>query len=76
VVATDVGGMQEQMVDGVTGSLVPPGDPEALAEALVAIARDPDARAQMGAAGRARVRQRFDIARMAADYRRVCLGIT
>jgi glycosyltransferase involved in cell wall biosynthesis len=74
VIATDVGGMSEQVVNGTTGALVPPGDPAALAEAFVALAHDAQGRARMGAAGLRRVRERFDVARMAADYRRVCLG--
>lgn len=71
VVATDVGGMAEQVVDGVTGRLVPPRDDAALADAIVALAADPERRAACGAAGRARVRARFATARMAIDYRRL-----
>jgi glycosyltransferase involved in cell wall biosynthesis len=76
VVATDVGGMAEQIDDGVTGRLVPPGDANALAEALIELAADPNARAQWGAAGRARVEASFDQLRMVADYRRLCLPST
>ncbi|AGP40067.1 glycosyltransferase [Sorangium cellulosum] len=74
VVATAVGGMAEQVVDGVTGRLVPPGDAEALAGALVELADDPARRARMGAAGWERARERFSLERMVADYARVCLG--
>ncbi|WP_437314914.1 glycosyltransferase [Sorangium sp. So ce385] len=74
VVATAVGGMAEQVVDGVTGRLVPPGDAEALAGALVELAEDPARRARMGAAGWERARERFSLERMVADYARVCLG--
>ncbi|WP_437480227.1 glycosyltransferase [Sorangium sp. So ce1014] len=74
VVATAVGGMSEQVDDGVTGRLVPPGDAEALAGALVELAEDPARRARMGAAGWERARERFSLERMVADYVRVCLG--
>jgi L-malate glycosyltransferase len=60
VVATRVGGTAETVVDGVTGLLVPVDDPAALAEALVALADDPERRRRMGEAGRAMV---------VADYR-------
>ena len=42
VVATRVGGLPEYVEDGVTGLLVPPRNPQALAEALVRLLRDPD----------------------------------
>jgi glycosyltransferase involved in cell wall biosynthesis len=74
VVATDVGGASEQVVDGVTGRLVPRRDEEALAAAIVEVASDAVLRRRMGEAGRARVEARFSLARMVADYRRVCLG--
>ena len=73
VVATDVGGMAEQIVEGVTGHVVPAGDPGALADALVRLAHDAAARARLGAAGRERIRTDFSLDRMVAAYRRVCL---
>ncbi|WP_437903957.1 glycosyltransferase [Sorangium sp. So ce327] len=74
VVATAVGGMSEQVDDGVTGRLVPPGDAEALAAALVELGADPARRARMGTAGWERARERFSLERMVADYVGVCLG--
>ena len=59
VVATKHGGSLETVADGETGTLVPPGDADALARAIGALARDPEARAMMGRAGRARARARF-----------------
>ena len=59
VVASDLGGLPEIVRDGETGVLVPPGDPGALARALVALADDPERRAALGAAAAADVRSRF-----------------
>src|SRR3990172_4310784 len=42
VVTTSVGGNPEAVVDGLTGILVPPGDAESLAQALVGVLKDPD----------------------------------
>ena len=64
VVATRAGGIPEVVDDGETGLLVAPHDEAALADALVALVRDPDRRAAMGAAGRARVVDRFSVDRM------------
>jgi glycosyltransferase involved in cell wall biosynthesis len=52
-VATSVGGVPDVVEDGVTGFLVPPGDPPRLAAALVRLAGDPVGRARMGIAARA-----------------------
>jgi glycosyltransferase involved in cell wall biosynthesis len=73
VVATDVGGMAEQIVEGVTGHVVPAGDTDALADALVRLGHDAAARARLGKAGRERIRTDFSLDRMVAAYRRVCL---
>jgi glycosyltransferase involved in cell wall biosynthesis len=59
IVATSVGGVPEAVQDGVSGRLVPAGDADALASALSEVLSDPGARARMGAAGAAMVRQRF-----------------
>ena len=55
VVATDVGGVSDAVVDGVSGLLVPPEDPAALAGAVLATLADPAAAARRVAAGRAAV---------------------
>ena len=61
VVATRVGGVPEIVRDGIDGLLVPPGDPTALADALVRLLHDEELRARMGAAGLERQRAEFDI---------------
>ena len=72
VVATEAGAIGEVVVDGVTGRLVPPEDPAALAEALAELIRDPALRQAMGQAGRRRILERFafeaGIARIAARF--------
>ena len=68
VVATDVGGASEQVLDGVTGLLVPARDVSALARAMVAIAADPARRVAMGIAAREHIRRHFTVERMTADY--------
>ena len=73
ILATDVGGMAEQVIDGVNGRLVARDDAHALASALVEAAGDEDRRARWGEAGRSRVAQRFALERMVEQYRRVCL---
>jgi glycosyltransferase involved in cell wall biosynthesis len=75
VVVTDVGGMGEAVTDGVEGRVVPPRDPRALADAMIALAADPERRAEMGRRGRQRVVRDFDSSAAAeelqAHYRRL-----
>jgi glycosyltransferase involved in cell wall biosynthesis len=66
VVATPVGGTPEVVVDGATGLLVPPRDPERLAEALRRLVDDRELRGRLGDAGRRRVVERFGVERMNA----------
>jgi phosphatidylinositol alpha-mannosyltransferase len=52
VVASDIGGYRSVVEHGIDGLLVPPRDPQRLAEALISLAQDPDRRGRMGVAGR------------------------
>ena len=61
VVATTVGGVPELVLEGETGLLVPPGDPQALAGAIERLLDDSTLRGRLGAAGRIRVEERFDL---------------
>jgi glycosyltransferase involved in cell wall biosynthesis len=61
VVSTRHSGIPEAVEDGVTGLLVPPGDEGALADALERLLSDPDLRERMGARGRERVAECFDV---------------
>ena len=66
VVALRAGAVGELVVDGVTGLLVEPADDRALVSAIRALLDDPARAARMGAAGRARVLDRFDARRTTA----------
>jgi glycosyltransferase involved in cell wall biosynthesis len=73
VIATDVGGASEQVIDGQTGRLVPARNSHALAAALIELANRSDLRRGMALGGRRLIRERFGLDRMIADYRRICL---
>lgn len=60
VVATDVRGCRQVVDQGVTGLLVPLGDPEALADAIAELGEEPDRRIGMGKAAVARAEEQFD----------------
>jgi glycosyltransferase involved in cell wall biosynthesis len=61
IVATAVGGNVELIEPGVNGLLVPPGDPEALAQAVTRLLDDPDLAARFGRAARRRVEERYSL---------------
>jgi starch synthase len=65
VVASNVSALPELVVDGETGLLVPPDDPDALARAANELLAGPERAALLGAAGRKRARAEFSVARMA-----------
>lgn len=73
VIATRVGGIPEIVQDGITGLLVPPDDPHALAAAISRLAGDPQLRRQLGMAGRERIQKLYEwnecVARMECVYR-------
>jgi glycosyltransferase involved in cell wall biosynthesis len=59
LVATDIPGCREAVLNNITGLLVPPRNPQALAAALKTLIEDPSLRARMGQAGRKRAEQNF-----------------
>jgi len=61
VVATEVGGIPEVVADGVSGILVPPASPSALAWAVIHLARSSSRRSRMGKAGYKIVAERFSM---------------
>lgn len=74
-VATDVGGVRSVVQDGVTGLLVAPGNPGAVAAAIERLVADPGAARRMGAAGRAAVPARFGQQRLLDDVRALYLEL-
>jgi D-inositol-3-phosphate glycosyltransferase len=71
VVATAVGALADVVVPGVTGLLVPPGEPETLSRALHSLLLDETLRNEFAMAGRDRVTARYSWTRVAADVLRV-----
>lgn len=74
VVVAANGALPELVEDGVSGVVVPSGDPSALAGAIGALSVDPARRAAIGAAARARCEEEFDIRKTAAAYRDLFTG--
>lgn len=64
VIATNIGGPLEVVQDGISGFLVPPSDPEALADKIELLMNDPKLAERLGQAGPKRVMQRFSIGEM------------
>ena len=75
VVATAIGGLREQIENGVTGLLVAPRDVDGLVQALTTVLRNPDLRAKMGAAARRRVERLYRSASMVDAYENLYEGL-
>jgi len=71
VVGSDVSGIKDLVVDGVTGLLVEPCNPAHLADALRELLLDHGKRAALGAAGRRRIEDEFSIDRMVDEKERL-----
>jgi glycosyltransferase involved in cell wall biosynthesis/ubiquinone/menaquinone biosynthesis C-methylase UbiE/uncharacterized protein YbaR (Trm112 family) len=72
VVATNVGSVREGVDDGVTGVLVPPQDPQALAEATMPLVVDNDLRRRFGSEGRRRAERLFSLEACASAHVTAC----
>jgi glycosyltransferase involved in cell wall biosynthesis/peptidoglycan/xylan/chitin deacetylase (PgdA/CDA1 family) len=68
VVASAVGGIPELVMDGRTGRLVPPGKPDALADALLSVLDDPERAADFGRAGRRVIAETYSFDRMVGQF--------
>jgi glycosyltransferase involved in cell wall biosynthesis len=68
IVATNVGGNSEAVVNGVTGWLVPPKNPDAMAEKIVDLLHDPQKARSWGKQGRKRVNKKFTIERTVQEH--------
>lgn len=71
VIATDVGGNSELIERERSGMLVPPADPQALAERMADYANDPDRCRAHGAAGNQRIDRQFSMGKMTSAYGKV-----
>jgi glycosyltransferase involved in cell wall biosynthesis len=71
VVATDVGGNGEAIVDGQTGWLVPPENASALSARILDLLRDSTKARQWGENGRNRVKELFTVERMIEEHVRL-----
>jgi glycosyltransferase involved in cell wall biosynthesis len=68
VIATRVGGIPEIVRDGVDGLLVPPASPEALADAVIRLIREPDLRESLAREGGDRIASQFTFGQMVRSY--------
>jgi glycosyltransferase involved in cell wall biosynthesis len=75
VVGTAVGGIADAVVHAMTGYLVPPNDPAALAERLARFHRNPELARAFGRAGILRARGRFTWRHAAAQLARIYAGV-
>jgi glycosyltransferase involved in cell wall biosynthesis len=71
VISTSVGGSSEIVVNGVTGYLVPPADPDALARAVTMLLQNPGKAAAMGAEGKKIVHEKFTVDSMVKNYEKL-----
>jgi glycosyltransferase involved in cell wall biosynthesis len=76
VIATNIGGSLDQVVDGVTGLLIAPGDPTALADSIEKLMDNPELRRQMGTAATERLHKNFSLAEMTKKIERLLEEVT
>lgn len=75
IVATDIGAIREELDDGVTGVIVPPEDPAALAKAIADLLAEPARRERLGAAARKVALERFTVEATVARYVELYEGV-
>lgn len=68
VVASNIGGIPLQIVDGENGFLVQPNDTKGFADRIIKLLKDPDLAREMGARGKEIVRNKFLVTRLLLDY--------
>ena len=70
-IISENGGMPDAVVDGVTGFIVPPGDIDALAQAMLRLLRDPELARHFGRNARKRIEEKFEIGAIMRAYERL-----
>ena len=75
VVATDVGGNPEAVIDGQSGIIVPAGDSERLARAMETLLNDGQMRKRMGEKGRQRIVDNFSQSKMISEMEKLYLDL-
>ena len=68
IVATAVSGIPEQIEDGITGFLIPPGDPQAMADRILKLLTDQELHNRIARRAAEVARERFDLDRQVKDY--------
>lgn len=76
VIATSVGGTPEAVLHNVTGILIPPKNPAALAQAMIRLLHNPELAFQLGCSGRKRVEENFSLERMLEKLRTLYLELS
>jgi glycosyltransferase involved in cell wall biosynthesis len=71
VVASNVGGIPEVIIDGETGFLVPPKDPQAIAEKVIFLLKNPQIAKEMGEKGYQRVKTCFTLEKMVREHEKI-----
>ncbi|MCD6284238.1 glycosyltransferase family 4 protein [bacterium] len=71
VIASNVGGIPEVVIDGETGFLVPPKDPQAIAEKVIFLLKNPQIAKEMGEKGYQKVKENFTQERLARNYEKL-----
>jgi glycosyltransferase involved in cell wall biosynthesis len=71
IIATGIDGIREQIVDGESGILIPPKDPDAIAKAIVRLSTEKDFSQNLGLEGRRRVEKEFTVEKMVYETEKV-----
>jgi len=75
MIVTDVGGSSEMVIDGESGLIVPPKNPQRLAEAIIKLAKEPDLRRRLGQSGRRLAQQKFSLELCVERHERLYSGL-
>jgi glycosyltransferase involved in cell wall biosynthesis len=76
MIVTNTGGNPEAVVDGTTGLIVPPQNVEAIGEAILRLADNPELRVRLGEAARLRVEKKFSMTRCAGAHDQLYRSLT